>query len=613
MNFLTQFSKAILLVTVLLSGSNSIATESNDIAIHDKALPPTIIDGSENGISMSGRYEIWHDMDSSNSITQVLTQLEDGAFILQKNSKSTGLKTGSTWSHFKIHNSSNRSLTVHLEYVDHQLITLNAYQKSDSQKYTYSHISTLSLSQKFSHRIIPHNRFIFPATIKSGATSDFIVEFRSDKTGFVFPNLRIWSPKQLRRMQLTEIGIISFFFGGFFLMSIFSLVGGIASREKAFVIYSFYALSKIWAWATILGYTHQFLITENFHWSYMSLSGSVTIFFGLLFSRVFLETRTHLRRLDYVLLFMMANAVFLFFSALFKLTSFAVISITLALLLYPTLSIAGIIRWYQGSREGIIFSFAWTFLVVGLFVNALRDLGFVEHNIYNYYWPPLASFTEMTVILVAMGMYFRRLRKEKVNAVQAHTRQLEQSKEELEVIVKERTQNLEAEKSKAEKEAQTDSLTGIFNRRHFYRYGITMLDKAAKRDREYSVLMFDIDKFKNINDAYGHAIGDEALRAFSRAIQKHVRIDDLFSRLGGEEFALLLCESPTHSLQAAERLRKAVSDIVVDSEKGQLQFTTSIGVSHFNHNETLETLLNRADKALFVAKSEGRNRVIEAE
>ncbi len=573
------------------------------------ALEEIPITGSENGTSMGDAFLIWHDTDGKATFQEAVARRDAGLFKPIDTKGSTGLKTGATWSYFLLKNVTDRPQTIHLEYVDHQLIALDAYQKRRVNDLVYHPIANLDLNLPFSHRLIPHNRFVVPVTIEPGETSEIYIRFGSDHAGFVFPQMRIWEPKNLRRTQLNQIALIAFFFGGFFLMSVFSFVGGVASKEKAYTIYSVYALSKIWAWSTILGYTHQFLVTENFHWSYMSLSGAVTIFCGLLFARTFLQTREYLRKLDYVLLFMMANAVFLFFSALFKQTQLAVTSITLALLLYPVLSVAGLIRWYQGSREGAIFSLAWSFLVAGLFVQALRDLGFVEHNTLNYYWPPLASFTEMAVILLAMGMRFRRLRTEKELAEKRYTQQLEQSKEELEVLVQERTRDLENQKALAELEARTDALTGLSNRRDFYSRAADCLDRARMRHRPYSVLLFDIDKFKAINDHFGHAIGDEALRAFALEVEKLIRGEDIFGRLGGEEFALLIQQDPEHTLQAAERLRKAVESITLPSPKGSLSFTTSIGISHFNGKESVEELLNRADKALYRAKSAGRNQV----
>ena len=139
------------------------------------------------------------------------------------------------------------------------------------------------------------------------------------------------------------------------------------------MIYAVYALSKIVSWCTILGYTHQFFIKEGFHWNYLSVSGAFGVLAGTVFARAFLQTQKYTPRIDYVLIFMMLNAVFLLFCALFNLTALAVLSITVALLLYPMMSVAGVVRWRQGSTDAAVFALAWSLLVVGL-VKA-RKLG----------------------------------------------------------------------------------------------------------------------------------------------------------------------------------------------------------------------------------------------
>ena len=341
------------------------------------------------------------------------------------------------------------------------------------------------------------------------------------------------------------------------------------------------------------------------------MSGAITIFCGVLFSRLFLQTCKHTPRLDYGLLFMMANATFLFLVALLKLKALAVMSITLALLLYPLLLIAASRRWLQGSKEAIIFVFAWSFLVAGLVSQALRDLGFVEHNFFNYYWPPLASYIEMIAITVAMGFKMKLLREQKIEAQKSYRRELEQSKDKLERLVAERTYDLEQEKKKAQFEACTDSLTGTRNRRSFFADSEKLLEESKEQDFSLSLLMFDIDHFKNINDTYGHAIGDEALKKFTRVISEKIRGTDIFGRLGGEEFSLLLCGSKEHALQMAERLRNDVSAIEIETPMGALKFTTSIGIAHLCKEVVIEELLNEADRALYVAKESGRNKIIE--
>lgn len=576
----------------------------------------------EDGRNTTGQLEIWHDPKNEHSLDAAVNAYRNGEFKPLTTAGSTGLKPGSFWSHFILQNTTDTLQTYHLEYVDHQLIALDAFvrvaavpaadsQQTDPQQKSYQPLISLSLANDFSKRPISHNRFVFAVDIPAKQSRELLVKYSSDHAGFVFPALRIWTPAVLRASHTLESGIVGFMFGGIFLMSVFALVAGVATQDKTFYIYAIYAVAKIISWCTILGYTHQYLIPENFHWRLMSISGAFAILCGLAFSRSFLQTRVHTRKLDYVLIFMMANATFLLVAALFKLTALAVISITLALLLFPMITVAGLVRWRQGSKEAGVFALAWSLLVVALVCQALRDLGLVSHNYLNYYWPVFASFFEMLAIMAAMGMQVQRLRHQKDLVEHKYLAQLENSKVELERQVWERTRDLEKAKLEAELEARTDPLTGVYNRRSFFVEAGKRFNLAQRKQQFLSLMMLDIDYFKSINDTFGHSMGDEALREFSKTIVNALRESDVFGRLGGEEFALVLSEDKQGTLQTAQRLRAAIAGIVLHTPQGELRLTASIGIAHMQDEPDIEALLYKADHALYAAKHRGRDQIIE--
>lgn len=572
---------------------------------------PIEVGAHEDGRKLTGLAEIWHDVDGTSDLGAAREAYLRGEFQPLDSAGSTGLQPGAFWSRFALKNTTDSPLTLHIEYVDHQLIGLEAFARRLADGADFRRIGGMSLSDPFSAREVSHNRFVFELTLPPGATNELLVKFSSDELGVVFPSMRIWDPKSLQAASKLEAGVMAFLFGGYFLMSIFALIGGITSRGSIFYIYSIYSASKIAVWCTILGYTHQYLITEHFHWSYMSFAGAVTILCGLVFSRRFLQTRSYTPRLDYLLRFMLANAVFLLVCALLKLTALSVISITIALLLYPLIVIVAFVRWRQGYKEAVVFALAWGLLVFGLVVQAMRDLGYVEHNFINYYWPPVASFFEMLTIMAAIGLMVRRLRSLKEQAEKKYTEQLEVSKAQLEQQVQLRTRELEDAKERAEQEARTDPLTGIFNRRSFFAEGEHLLKLAQRKHFPLSLLMLDIDHFKSINDEHGHATGDLALRAFSRAIATHIRDIDVFGRIGGEEFALLLSEKRQGALDTAQRLRREIASIELDTAGEPLRFTASIGIAHFQQQADIDELLHMADCALYQAKRQGRDRIVE--
>ncbi|HET7335357.1 MAG TPA: diguanylate cyclase, partial [Rhizomicrobium sp.] len=162
--------------------------------------------------------------------------------------------------------------------------------------------------------------------------------------------------------------------------------------------------------------------------------------------------------------------------------------------------------------------------------------------------------------------------------------------------------------------AITDQLTGLHNRRYMGRHLSTLVDGATKTDKPLSFLIMDIDHFKLVNDTHGHDIGDEVLREFSNRISANVRGIDLACRYGGEEFVVVMPDTePDFAYTVAERLRKQVetTPFAISRDPGNLNITISIGIAAVEgQSDTAETLLHRADQALYRAKREGRNRVV---
>ncbi len=160
--------------------------------------------------------------------------------------------------------------------------------------------------------------------------------------------------------------------------------------------------------------------------------------------------------------------------------------------------------------------------------------------------------------------------------------------------------------------ATTDELTGALNRRRFFELGEAERSRVKRYQQPCGLLMLDIDYFKTVNDQYGHATGDNVLKAFVETIQGLLRQSDVLGRLGGEEFGVLLPQTePQGTLELAERLRGVVETMRVTTEDAStLSVTTSLGATQLNTTDrSFDEALQRADSALYAAKHGGRNRV----
>ncbi|SPD75731.1 putative Diguanylate cyclase [uncultured Desulfobacterium sp.] len=175
--------------------------------------------------------------------------------------------------------------------------------------------------------------------------------------------------------------------------------------------------------------------------------------------------------------------------------------------------------------------------------------------------------------------------------------------------------SLNTELEKARLESQTDGLTGVYNRMAFDRYIKNLEEKNNITNAPFSLLLIDIDNFKQINDTYGHQIGDRVILALIQKCKEITRRDDHVSRLGGDEFAIIMeGASFRNASKKAKKLTKEIANtryaVATGYDSFEVSFTISIGVSTFRKGDTVATITERADKALYAAKSAGKSRVV---
>jgi diguanylate cyclase (GGDEF)-like protein len=160
--------------------------------------------------------------------------------------------------------------------------------------------------------------------------------------------------------------------------------------------------------------------------------------------------------------------------------------------------------------------------------------------------------------------------------------------------------------------AVRDPLTGIHNKRFLQERLEHEVAFAARHGSELSLMIFDLDHFKQVNDTYGHQAGDVVLKEVARRVHNTLRSEDVFARFGGEEFVVLMRGTPiTEAKRAAERILQAVRTQPIETEQHQVQITVSIGVTSYNPNQAMSAsaFISSADLLLYEAKAQGRNRI----
>lgn len=219
-------------------------------------------------------------------------------------------------------------------------------------------------------------------------------------------------------------------------------------------------------------------------------------------------------------------------------------------------------------------------------------------------WHPDTDLRTSVLCMLALGLYLFAFARDGYDRAMARHHAHTQLREQFEEI-----RSLQAQ---LHEQALRDPLTGLFNRRQIDTALPSALQRCRDQGASLSVLLIDIDHFKGINDAHGHAAGDTVLQALAQLLLRHVRPQDLACRLGGEEFLLMLDGTPVAAAtERAQELRQAFEALRVRCEDGELSATLSCGVASFpQHADQPKALLACADQALYAAKGQGRNRVV---
>lgn len=214
--------------------------------------------------------------------------------------------------------------------------------------------------------------------------------------------------------------------------------------------------------------------------------------------------------------------------------------------------------------------------------------------------PTAPVLRQIVETLLRLSQDMRSENRAYAKALQSSRTQLESLQDDLETI---------------RRESLMDALTGIANRKHFDQWLANALQETSDAKQPLSVLMIDVDHFKSFNDEHGHTVGDRILRLVAQTIKKCVKGQDFVARYGGEEFGVILPKTRlADAVTVAEQVRRSIvaKDLVNRTTQEVLgRLTVSVGVSEYRRGESLEDLINRADKALYLAKNKGRNRVAD--
>jgi len=532
-----------------------------------------------------------------------------------------GYRSGAAWFKITMHNQSHGNQFI-LYFTEPFWTTLDLYAHKDKQWITYKN----GLEAPLNTRNIQDANPSFPIKISPGHTATYYV--RGTTVSSHIGEFQLFTQKEFYKPGRIEITDLFNIYSGilFFIMLLTSMLFFIM-HERIYLYYNAYVLSYI-IWISI--HSGSYLYTGIPGWSdALHAIGTLVVFFLVLFSKELLELKKHvpltakLFNISAVIILISGIAISL------KIPHINLFFNIFSSFFFTLLLITSIKAWnknfFIGARYYLIA------LILYMPTMALMTLtynGLISNTDPTRYAFTAGSFIEILFFSFIIANRFIEVKSQKLMVQKELLREKDARAQYLadEVAIKtndlhdankqlmQQTRELEEAKKQLSIEAATDALSTLTNRRYFLNKATSFFNQAKELKTPISILMIDIDRFKGINDNFGHAMGDKAILSCANALKAQTKNTDIVSRYGGEEFVILSPQSTIDTaLSLAEHIRKEIEvlPICTDDER-EIFLTVSVGVTQINpeHDNNIEDTLKRADKALYTAKNKGRNNVV---
>ncbi|NCO00750.1 MAG: GGDEF domain-containing protein [Epsilonproteobacteria bacterium] len=569
---------------------------------------PVLLDSNMQGIDTFSKVSLYEDTTKKMGIEEIKNQ----KFELHHSIYSgKGASTSNWWLKFEVQNPTNEPIDWILKFHYGQFDELQSWQYSEKNILLsnilkgdhYVDASKISLAEHLSFD------FSTPAQEKN----TIYVKLAYESAGIVELFHTLWSKDAFLKSQEFRFNLLVGTTSAVAVLLFYNLFILLILRKIEYFWYTLYLTGVILLVLTFnqLG-THYLWGSSLYLTDMMPLfSVSVILISFVLFSREFLETYKHLPKVDILLKFLIVSTLIALLLGnldarrvaigIFHLNTFAIV-------FFPLI---GFILWRRGYKIARGYTIASLVLSLTILSSLLRFSEFLETNELLFWASRFGFIAEGILLSIALADRISILEQETKSAQDKVRHTLEEAKENLESEVIKRTLELEQQTAKAKELARVDEMTGIANRRAFLEQGEKIIQNSKRYQTPFSLVIMDIDHFKNINDTYGHAAGDLVLVSLVKEISSSIRDTDFFARVGGEEFVLLLPHTTAElATEKTKALLKKIEMLEVPYKESVLKITVSMGICEFTqHEDTIYSLLSKADQALYYVKGHGRNGV----
>lgn len=487
-----------------------------------------------------------------------------------------GIGARPVWIHFNVDNPTQGALPLRLSIETAWLDRIEIYVRHHGQTTAEHHLGD---SLAFALRPLDSRYFVVDHAFEPGSSEVYLRVQTPDP--MVVP-IYLNSLAQAQAREILQDYSFGFLYGFLFALMAYNAVLFAGLRDTRYLLYALYLGMFVLMNLSYTGHGFRWLWPQQLAWAQWSNPILMLLYglSGLLFAVRFLDVRRRFPRVFLaVIAFMAVFSGFILLAMMFGNQVLVLLAaFTFIFLFTLSMPALGVMAMRTGQKPARYFLLASLAAMIGAALTTLSVWGLIPYTVWTFRAVDLGILFDATLLALALAARFRVGQEEKLLA---------------------------------ERLARIDPLTGIDNRRAFYDKSTPVWQLALRRQRSLAVILLDIDKFKTINDNYGHTCGDEVLVAISRVIMKTIRQQDVAARWGGEEFILLLPETDLYEAAAlAERLRTAIAVVRIPHEGGEIGCTASFGVAQREaHHTSLAALISSADHYLYQAKETGRDKV----
>lgn len=575
---------------------------------HARAQAPLELTAASSHVSLSPYLTYYHDATGDEDLRAV-TQRPGRFLPLPSGSNAFGFQTGAFWFHANVTNRNGaepRWLLVQQYALSDQIDVYVRYRDGRTAHYAGGD------SLPFHARSIRYRDPNFWLTLPPDEPVDLFVRVQSQSSMQV--PLSLFTPAAFTEVSRDAQFGIGIYYGILLALFFYNLVLWLSLRDSSY----FWYLCHIAAFGLVLftlnGLGFEYLWPNSTWIADKSVPLSICLAqVGMQqFARTFLGLRQRWRLGDWVGLGMIAFFIVLGIAATQLPYSVSTpIASAAVFISIAWIAVAGIVVMFRGYKPARLFLLAWSMFLLGTGMFAAIAFGLVPKTFITTYGVQIGSALEMLLLSVALGYRYASLRNENERIVREAKQQLAHKVELRTAELRNTLGQLGDAHARLRESSQRDGLTGLYTRTHFREAFEPLLMQARDSNRPTSLLMIDLDHFKQINDRFGHLTGDECLRWAARTVGQALRPHDaLLARFGGEEFIVAL---PGLDLKAAsavaQDLRLHLRDEPCGAHGEQIQITASIGVHQVDtqRERGIDAALQQADEALYRAKAEGRD------